>query len=333
MWSIGQASAVNVAPKAIMDVCASAGVAEDVLRACGIQLRTVLGRHGAIRLPVDMVNRLWDEASRRVPSIGLAAALRVPFGAYLAYDAALATSATIESALSLAARHHNVLNGAIALRLEKGRRGQLDVWFYQSGSDPVAPEYLEYVLVNTLRRVGIAAGVKWSPTKVQFPRRSTPSQVYERVIGAPVGFDGDEARLTVSAWVLARKPVLASPELCVEFERRLREQSAQIEDAEGLIARLTDHCARCPEGEPLDRMARQVARSRRTIQRTLYQHGQSYRSLKDAVRRDAALDLLVNTPQTCEAIAAALGFSEPSAFSRAFRRWTGRSPAAYRRAQ
>ena len=78
-------------------------------------------------------------------------------------------------------------------------------------------------------------------------------------------------------------------------------------------------------------MARQVARSRRTIQRQLYQHCQSYPSLRDSVRREAALDLLVNTRQTCEAIAATLGFSEPSAFSRAFRRWTGRSPGAYRR--
>ena len=136
---------------------------------------------------------------------------------------------------------------------------------------------------------------------------------------------------TVPGRVLVRKPVLASPELCSEFETRLRKRCAQVDEAQALIARLTDHCAQRPEGEPLDRMARQVARSRRTIQRRLYQHGQSYRSLRDAVRRDAALDLLVNTRETCETIAAALGFSEPSAFSRAFRRWTGRSPDAYRR--
>jgi AraC-like DNA-binding protein len=333
MWSVGPASAVNVAPKAIVDACASAGVAEEVLQACGTQLRTALGRHSATRLPVKVVNQLWSEASRRVPTIGLAAALRVPFGAYLMYDAALATSATVGDALSLAARHHGVLNSAIELRLEKGRRGQLDVWFCQSGSDLVAAEYLEYVLVNTIRRVRIAAGVMWTPVKVQFPRRSATGQFYERTIGAPVAFDGDAARLTVPAWVLARKPVLASPDLCTELERRLRVRSVQIEDAHALIARLSDHCARCPEGEPLDRMAREVARSRRTIQRRLYQHGQSYRGLRDAVRRDAALDLLVNTRQTCEAIAAALGFSEPSAFSRAFRKWTGRSPGAYRRDQ
>ena len=333
MRSVSPVSAVNVAPKAIVEACASVGAAEDVLRACGTQLRKALGRHGATRLPVDVINQLWSEASRRVPTIGLAAALRVPFGAYLVYDAALATSATVENALSLAARHHSVLNGAIELRLEKGRRGQLEVWFCQSGADLVAAEYLEYILVNTIRRVRIAAGVMWSPVKVRFPRRSAPAQVYERIIGAPVAFDGDDARLIVPAWVLARKPVLASPELCAEFERRLRARGTQIEDAQALIARLTDHCARCPEGEPLARMASQVARSRRTIQRQLYQHCQSYRSLRDAVRRDAALDLLVNTRQTCEAIAVTLGFSEPSAFSRAFRRWTGRSPCAYRRDQ
>ena len=96
MPSVSPVSAVNVAPKAIVDACASAGVAEDVLRACGAPLRMALGRHGATRLPVDVVNQLWSEASRRLPTIGLAAALRVPFGAYLVYDAALATSVTVE---------------------------------------------------------------------------------------------------------------------------------------------------------------------------------------------------------------------------------------------
>ena len=333
MRSLGLASAVNVAPRAIVDACASAGVAEDVLRACPPQLRAALGRHGTTRLPVHVVNQLWSDASRRIPTIGLAAALRVPFGAYLMYDAALATSATVEDVLSLAARHHSVLNSAIELRLDRKRGGQLDVMFCQSGADLVAAEYLEYVLVNTIRRVRTVAGVMWSPVKVHFPRRLAPAQVYERVIGSPVAFDSHNARVTVPAWLLARKPVLASLELFAEFERRLRAGSAKIEDAQNLIARLTDHCGRCPEGETLPRMARQVARSRRTIQRRLNQYGQSYRSLRDAVRRDAALDLLVNTRQTCEAIASAVGFSEPSAFSRAFRRWTGRSPGAYRRDQ
>lgn len=333
MPSVGPASVVNVAPKAIVDACVSAGVAEEVLRACGPQLRTVLERSGATRLPVDVVNRLWSEASRRVPTIGLAAALRVPFGAYLMYDSALATSATVADALRVAGRHHSVLNSAIELRLEQGRHGQLDVCVRPSVPDLVAAEYLEYVLINTIRRVRGIAGVMWSPAKIHLPTRPVPGQIYEHTIGSPVAFDRDVARLTVPAWVLARKPVLASAELCAEFERRLYERSAQIEDAAALIARLTYHCALVPEGEPLDRMARQVASSRRTIQRRLYQHGQSYRSLRDAVRRDVALDLLVNTRQTCESIAAALGFSEPSAFSRAFRRWTGRSPGAYRRVQ
>ena len=85
-----------------------------------------------------------------------------------------------------------VLNGAIELRLEKDRRGQLDVWFCQSGSDLVAAEYLFDVLVNTIRRVRIVAGgVMWSPVKVRFPRALGPSSgLLDDDHRDPVAFDG-----------------------------------------------------------------------------------------------------------------------------------------------
>jgi AraC-like DNA-binding protein len=67
-----------------------------------------------------------------------------------------------------------------------------------------------------------------------------------------------------------------------------------------------------------------------TLRRRLKQEGTKYQSIRDALRRDLAIARLADTTQTVAEIAHALGFAESSAFHRAFRKWTGVRPAAYR---
>jgi AraC-like DNA-binding protein len=67
-----------------------------------------------------------------------------------------------------------------------------------------------------------------------------------------------------------------------------------------------------------------------TLRRRLKQEGATYQAIRDALRRDLAIARLADTTQTIAEIAHALGFAEPSAFHRAFRKWTGVRPAAYR---
>jgi AraC-like DNA-binding protein len=67
------------------------------------------------------------------------------------------------------------------------------------------------------------------------------------------------------------------------------------------------------------------------LRHRLSDEGQSYASIKDDIRRDMAVDMLLNTPKTIGDIATQLGYSEPSAFFRAFRKWMSTSPDAFRR--
>jgi AraC-like DNA-binding protein len=78
------------------------------------------------------------------------------------------------------------------------------------------------------------------------------------------------------------------------------------------------------------RVARRLAISTRTLERRLNEHGVVYRQLVDDTRRVFAVDYLKDRDQSLIEIAFLLGYSEVSAFHRAFRRWTGSTPAKYR---
>ncbi|MFJ9619523.1 AraC family transcriptional regulator [Streptomyces noursei] len=79
-------------------------------------------------------------------------------------------------------------------------------------------------------------------------------------------------------------------------------------------------------------IAARLAVSPATLRRRLRAEGTSYQRLKDTVRRDAALTALTAGREPIAALAARIGFSEDTAFHRAFRRWTGTTPGAYRMA-
>ncbi|MBU3868565.1 helix-turn-helix transcriptional regulator, partial [Streptomyces sp. 4503] len=85
--------------------------------------------------------------------------------------------------------------------------------------------------------------------------------------------------------------------------------------------------ARLPE---LPEVAARLAVSPATLRRRLREEGTSFQELKDTVRRDEAVSSLTEGAEPIADLAARLGFSEDTAFHRAFRRWTGSTPGAYR---
>jgi AraC-like DNA-binding protein len=80
----------------------------------------------------------------------------------------------------------------------------------------------------------------------------------------------------------------------------------------------------------IDDMAHRLGIPVRTLQRRLRESGLSYSGLVEQTRHELACRLLDKPDAKAATVARALGYSDPSSFSRAFRRWTGISPRAYR---
>lgn len=102
---------------------------------------------------------------------------------------------------------------------------------------------------------------------------------------------------------------------------------------DSLAATIRRHLRRLPLTEWSDfvTLSKELNTPASTLRRKLSQEGQSYQAIKDNLRRDLAINYLSGSAKSIEDIAISLGFADPSAFHRAFKKWTGSSPGEHRR--
>lgn len=107
----------------------------------------------------------------------------------------------------------------------------------------------------------------------------------------------------------------------------------KYKNSASLTARIRRHLRETPPAAwpAFDTLAEELHYSPSTLRRRLEDEGNSYRTILDDLRRDLAISLLSDSENSIMAIANELGFAEPSAFHRAFKKWTGARPGEYRR--
>nr|WP_267244983.1 AraC family transcriptional regulator [Streptomyces sp. PR69] len=157
---------------------------------------------------------------------------------------------------------------------------------------------------------------------------------YPLLFGCPVRF-GEQATAVVFDAHWLRSPLVRDEEALQEMLRGspfelLSRREYGTTCAERVRRALARSLVSSPRLPSLGELAARLAVSPATLRRRLQQEGTSYQQLKDAVRRDAAIAGLVEGREPIAELAARLGFSEDTSFHRAFRRWTGTTPGAYR---
>ncbi len=160
--------------------------------------------------------------------------------------------------------------------------------------------------------------------------RGGPLAEYERVLQSAVRFGQPAVRLLLRTADLARPLRTANPQAAAALAAGLAPAPAP---AATIGARLTvaveQALARgsAPEREAL---ARALGMSGRTLARRLLREQQRFSAIVDAVRRRRAEELVADSTLALGEVAASLGFADAAAFGKAFRRWCGISPSAYR---
>ncbi|ANM30932.1 AraC family transcriptional regulator [Acidobacteria bacterium Mor1] len=177
---------------------------------------------------------------------------------------------------------------------------------------------------------------RFRPRRVLFKHRAPEiTTAHQRYFGCPVEFGAALDAVSISDEALDRANHLGDDAISRFLMPHLEaevEAIAQEDPLELLVQRAVSRAL--SEGVPkMAEIARRMGTSERTLQRRLADEGLSFKNLVDETRRRLAESLMQQPRYSLSEVGFLTGFSEQSAFSRAFKRWTGRSPAAYREAR
>jgi AraC-like DNA-binding protein len=184
------------------------------------------------------------------------------------------------------------------------------------------------VAVNAIRAL---CGANWSPSEVLLPRRApADAGAYRRHFRAPVRFNEERATLVFPARDLDLRVAGADPMVRALLEERIEQlkgrKGCEFSDDIRRLLRTQMTSSHCSAED----IAGLLAMHRRTLTRRLKDGGTGYRAISSEIRFEIARQLLGDTMVPLGQIAAALGYSEASAFTRAFRRWAGQTPTVWR---
>ncbi|MFF7062762.1 AraC family transcriptional regulator ligand-binding domain-containing protein [Pseudomonas sp. NPDC008258] len=301
------------------------------LRAVGIDPRLLEQPQARVpakafaELWLAMIQRLSDEFFR-LDSHGM------PLGSFALICRGLILEPNLEKALRQCMAGFGLflrdLRGSLTVR---GGRALISV--QSSIADPLTRVYAEETyLVLMIGMLCWLAGRRIAIDRTELAV-ARPAQEDDLLLWGPdlrlgsgrteVEFDSDYLRLPVVQDVVALKTFLRSAPQGLVI--RFRNQN-------GLVAEVYRHLrTRCYGQWPtLTALAQQQGISASTFRRQLEREGRSYQQIKDEVRRAMAFERLREGVLSIAEIAEQAGFQEPSAFHRAFKKWTGHSPGSYR---
>lgn len=286
------------------------------------------------RLPPGSMARLWDRAVALTADdrLGMHVAMAAPINAFDVHAYAILSSPTLRDAYCRACRYQRLINEATQLTFSEGPEGGV-LHHGLPGGGSVSRQPAEFLVTTWLRFGRLVTGSPWMPDGVLFAHdQPTDTREHLSLFGPSLQFTSGQTAMRVPAVALQLENPRSDPSLLALLDRyasTLLERHPALETVSGRVrAWLVEaHNAGAPTAR---RAARALAMSERTLHRRLADEQTTFRELLDRFRHEKAVPLLASRRYSIADVAFLLGYSELSAFYRAFRRWTGRSPAQLR---
>jgi AraC-like DNA-binding protein len=231
------------------------------------------------------------------------------------------------------ARYHGVLNtGSLWKQTKEGTHVAL-TFEIQAGPPLATRGAVEYALAEAVHFSTLVTGRPVPIIEVRIPHAAPPDDgPYRRHFKAPIRWKAAVASLVLAPAALQIGLLKADPHLRAYFEARadaLAQRHASEEELSARIRQLV--IAALPSGLPvLDRLARKVGLSARSLRRHLAAEGTSFQELVEETRSELSRQYLRDSRLNISEIAFMLGFSDLSPFQRAFRRWNNVTPRTFR---
>jgi AraC-like DNA-binding protein len=305
-------------------------VREELMAAIALDAKHLENMDG--RIPCEMFYALWHEMMQRSndPCIGLYMATldNQDISAVVAHSAYC--SPTVGEGLKRLVQYAQIANTARDVTFEI-QAGVARVSFASAAhchlSMPLA--YCQWCLANTVLQARKATGVDWIPLQVGF-QCAPPDDLtlYHHLFRSPLVFNQPVDSVSMEVEFLQQPLLTANRALSVILDRYAESLLAKLPKPENFTDSVAEELHRCEPG--IEAIASRLGYAPRTLQRKLKEAGTSYQELLDKTRWHLAAHYLQEEHITIHEVACLLGFSEASAFHRAFKRWTGMSPGEFR---
>ena len=256
----------------------------------------------------------------------------VPRGTFRLLSFGLLGSADVDTVLARGERFCKALPGIPPM--SASTEGALTTLSMDlSGIDDPMDLLIDSLLAIVHRFIGWAIGRRIPLARIEVPYANAAKvDDYDPIFGSPVVFGAPAPALVFPSEILNAPLVRTDAEL----EEYLRNSPGVLLARRDYGTSLSDRVRRMlkpgrQEQLPnMDDIAARLGMSPQTVRRKLHEEATSLREIREEVLRDAAITSLSSGDETVAALSDRLGFSEPSAFTRAFRRWTGSRPGSYR---
>jgi AraC-like DNA-binding protein len=267
------------------------------------------------------------------PALGLHMGEQPSIGSYDVLGSLAESSRSLREALHMVIRYARIMVDGPRMELTESGETACLRWTQLGGDGPesrLSAEFATSAVLFLIRRfVGVAA----QPQRVTFTYPAPAYWAeYTRVFSGREQFGQDVTGIEFDRSWLDRAHVYRSPELCALLQSRADLLLARIEQeapaADRVKRWLASHSL---DTKPkMDKIARDLGMSARSLRRRLHDEGAPYDGLVEEARATRAKSMLADPRRSVQDAAYALGFATPSAFSRAFKRWTGAAPSVYR---
>jgi len=288
------------------------------------------------RVPREALTRLWRLAVDTTgdPSFGLTAARYAMPTSFHVLGYAVLASSTLKEGLERIIRYRRLIGDIIKLSLEEsGEHGRflIDV---SRVPGAVPYEAVDAVAATVVRQARFLRGDRnFSPTLVSLQRPAPPDvEPFRRTFRAPLRFVQTLNFVELRRADLEERLPAANAELARQSDDALVRYLARLEKS-GVAPRVQEAIVDAlPNGAPTKQLvARRLGMSPRTLQRHLAAEDTSFKELLNDARMRLARTYIEEGRVPITEITFVLGFADLSAFSRAFKRWTGSSPSEHAR--
>ena len=269
-------------------------------------------------------------------AIGLKAADRVHPGDFDVLEFAAMSSATMGECVLIANRYLRLVHDAAEFSLDIA--GEEAFWRYGFppglALPPPATEYFMAVLALLGRRYSGSDFLRGGSARFTHPAPTDTSE-HRRLFGPDVRFGQRHNALVMPLSALSLPMVKSDPALRTLLERVASEMIERLPKADALVSQIRPLlAAELGRGNPgIVTLASHLHMTPRTLRRRLREVGTTHRDILEGLRKELAIRYLGERSIGTTEVAFLLGYSNASAFHKAFKRWTGVSASEYRRSK